>query len=1380
MRTRAMAARIVALLVPTAIISCSDSFDTSRTIPPRGTLGTELYGVVCDRVGAQSLHEDLTGASYYSICHAPFTDTVDTSQLPPIVDGAPNTAGQPVPASQQTIDRNYGIARLQTLAQHRSDLIAALDATFPDTMIAVKDVTNPDPTQSCNPPAASGEGRLHDALTDLLARFQDLYNDGTIPQQTESLASVINTFKAAPDAQAAWAVYDARAGYRPIDINLGVARPTVAYPQLRDFANSTLSLLSYDSQPYAPNPQLDASGNRIPVQGSAYPKLSALLAAAHAELANTTIDPAPGPLTVSTDPITGRVEISRPRQDMELLQSILYAQSSSFGGGSSQFIVQRDPRGFVTVPLVNGQVPPPFTDSNNDGLPDVDPMTGAFITMGGPAPSPFYAVEAPDAPARDNYGRALSGAAGQLIYGYVDTSHTYAASMVRNLEPLFDPNPSDNHETLMNFLAGAEVLFGTRQTGQTKTYTDGETVTYTAFDTNQSPLLDLIYAFGQIIADPTAGNTFAFAKTLVTQQPNTVARLVGDSLYAKTQANNDTFGRLPGTSTLWDEMIDVMIQIEQEPGLLEDILTALGNDASLPLSTVFSTYMANDDHISYDRTHLNGPTYNETTMDGSEPKTPVDRSGLDTAWNRSEMQRFLEAIHDTDGVTACNKQGAVVHALNVPISLLGITLTSTNVDIPTGPANSGIVGGLVGDLLAGAYPSGFTSFGECEVFKIDDLAAFYLDSIVGNASLYFRDNVVRNGLNVLGQSVGAATVGLIENSSYIGYDSSSADQYNGGTDATQPGFWDTSGSQTFRPKPAWLDRLVFFDQVNDSPTPSGVNYNTNHFLTDLQGMDLGAAACPERVIPDPCVTSSTCSGAPDIAADGMVHGLRACPTGSWLFDRDQDATFVWEDEGFYAAITPLVTAFATATNPTTGKPRHREDLFIDLMEVLHKHWQTQQGAAAEPADCVLSMGGPNNNPPAVDCSQDGADSYEPLLTQIFSSDMLTALHDTVKIIANINVPTCKTADPTTGVCTAAGPPQNGVSVLANATRALIDPAQAKAVGLTDRQGHVTSLRNDGTTNPQVTPLYLVLETLNEIDQAFANYAQANPMDTQRQADWRLARSQLVDQFLSVSGENTTMQSFADPSLPAILPVLLDAVSTQVAAHCPGPPFGTCTWARQQLTQNAAATVGGPTFAGALDVMEALRESDGARQGLEQLLTYLVDAGSSNEALAEFLASVDDLVQVMRDDTNLVPLYHVLAAAAAPTTKDAQGNTHRGVVDATTALLSRISGRAYQAGADGGQGTTEICANELDPDSVMPIVLTNLVTPMTDANGNPTETPLEFILDAIGDVNRQQPGAAGPVVGADLGNTANELSEFFLDPTRGLEQFYAIVRNGTEK
>jgi hypothetical protein len=355
----------------------------------------------------------------------------------------------------------------------------------------------------------------------------------------------------------------------------------------------------------------------------------------------------------------------------------------------------------------------------------------------------------------------------------------------------------------------------------------------------------------------------------------------------------------------------------------------------------------------------------------------------------------------------------------------------------------------------------------------------------------------------------------------------------------------------------------------------------------------------------------------------------------------------------------------------------------------------------------------------------------------------------------------------------AGPATDGITILANATRALVDPARAKAVKLVDRHGNSTSRRNDGTTNPQVTPIYLVLQSLDEIDQAFAAYAQANPNDTGRQAQWRQARSQLVDQFLSVNGENTKTQSFKDPSLPKILPVLIDTLRAQVAAHCPGPPYGACPWARQQLTQNAATTVGGPTFASTLDLTEAVRKNGTGRAELEKLLTYLLDAGSNNDALAEFLATADDLIQVMRDDANLVPLYHVLATAAAATTTDANGNMQLGVVDATTALLSKVAGHAYLPGSN-----VELCSSEIDPEGLVNIALANLVTPMKDANGQPTETPLEVFLDAIADVNRVSPGTPGPMQGTDLANAANELSEFFLDPQRGLEQYYAVVRNGT--
>ena len=711
----------------------------------------------------------------------------------------------------------------------------------------------------------------------------------------------------------------------------------------------------------------------------------------------------------------------------------------------------------------------------------------------------------------------------------------------------------------------------------------------------------------------------------------------------------------------------------------------------------------------------------------------MNRGAPDSGANRSEMQRFLQVIHDGNGVTACNKAGAVVHAQGLP--LLGS-----------------------GDICDGGLCGLASPFGECQVFKIDNLAAFFVDSMVGAANLYFRADILRNG--ILG--IGSASVSTIEQSSGIGYDPSNADAYNG-PDVTKPGFWDLATSATFRPKPAFLNRLVFFDVVNDSPTASGKTYLTNHFLVDLDGATFGSSTCPERVIPDPCNGDSSCGDAADadVASDGMVHGLRACAANEWLYQRDGDATFVWEDYGFLQALTPLVTAFTTAPNPTTGQPRRREDLLIELFEVMNKHWQSAQGTADE---CLEGT-----SPPAQ-CAKDGADTYEPLLSLILSSDMVPAVHDFLTTIEGIGIPTCATMDPATHLCTAAGPALNGISVVANATRALLDPTRAHAAGLKDRQGTVTSLRNDGSTNPQVTPLYLILESLNEIDQAFAQYAQANPQDTQRQAQWRSARSQLVDQFLGVSGQNTPMQSFTDPTLPRILPIVLDSVRTQAVAHCGGT--ASCTWA-SDFAQSAGASMGGPMMATTMDLMDGIRQNGAARAALEQLLSYLLAATSSNDSLQEFLGSVDDILQVMSDDANLVPLYHVLATAASPTTTDAQGQTQRGVLDSTTALLSRIAGRAYDA------KNNEICAKELDPDAVLDVALADLVTPMKGTNGSLSETPLEVIMDVIADVNRSSPGATTKLNGDDYQNMANEMSEFLLDGQRGLEQFYAIVRNGTE-
>ncbi len=77
-------------------------------------------------------------------------------------------------------------------------------------------------------------------------------------------------------------------------------------------------------------------------------------------------------------------------------------------------------------------------------------------------------------------------------------------------------------------------------------------------------------------------------------------------------------------------------------------------------------------------------------------------------------------------------------------------------------------------------------------------------------------------------------------------------------------------------------------------------------------------------------------------------------------------------------------------------------------------------------------------------------------------------------------------------------------MLASAARAFADPGRAKSYALKDSAGEVTSPRNDGTTNAQVTPLYLLLDALDEIDAAFAqDAASTTDPDKNRLAEWRL-------------------------------------------------------------------------------------------------------------------------------------------------------------------------------------------------------------------------------------------------------------------------------------
>ncbi len=1279
---------------------CAPELDTSRAPITLGTVGEEMYGVICDRVGAQALREDLTGDSFRGVCHKPrggdFADKVDVTKLPAIDPGAVNEKGEPVSTDQQAKNRDAAVGRVESLARRRTDLIRALDATFPETKIPIKDIDNPDEMQSCNAPKASGEGVLTAQIADMLGRMGDLYNDGTLPQSTESLSRVVDAFKQSDEAQAAWARLSARQGYRPIETALGATRPIIAYPHLRDLSNASLRLLSADSNPYELAPKYDGDGVRIPVPGSGNAALNKLLEAGHEELLAAKADPKAARLVVTTD-AAGRVVLSRPRDNVEMFSEILFASDPAFGGGSApKYIVRRDARGYAAI--TGGAVPSPFIDADKDGLPDVD-ESGRFKTANNSLPpSPFAYPGSPQA-TRDPAGRVLAGA--QPLYDYLDTSHTFAAQMMSDLKPLVNPDSTANHETLMDMLGGMFVAVGPR-VQKSKSYSGGKSVAYSGIAPD-SPMLDLVYAMGVILGDRTSDTTLALARELFTSKQKEMARMTGSMITAFDVAQKHPEAKIPRTSTFWDENIETLGKISQEPMLLEDMMHALAAPESAQLGTIYARFANLKDKISYDKNDINGPPFNVTTNTKSEMKTPVDRAQPETGDNRSAMYRFLALINDTTGVTACNKPGAVVHAKAFGISL----------DLP----------------LTG-------TFAECEVFKLENLAAFYLDSIADAAqyepsnkpnkkgAFYMRDGLLRNGVGGLG----AASVGLMEDSSGL------------------MGFWTDTSSTVLSAKPAWLNRLVFFDLKGDT-----VNAKTNKFIKDLQGEFIGTSVCPERIITDPKPNE------PDATPDGKVHGLRNCPNGQWLQQRGPYTLFTWENFGFYDAMKPLLGAFVK---------HNREDLFLELANATYRHWP---GAEASTDECRLA----GNKM----CPREGMNTYEPLIAEALAGDVIPALSELSKALELLPIQRCDAVDPTTHACTKMVT-VTGIDVAAAATRSMLDPTYAKTtLALKDRKGQTTAKRNDGSTVAQVTPAYLLTNALGSIDLAFDTYEQQHPEDKDRRANWRRARSQLVDQFMGVSGAKAT-SVFANPTMPKMTPVIIDLLRAQLNARCPTsfvPPYTECTWARTELAKKAEDTLTGPLAGSGLDMMEAMRADKDGRHEMEVLMQYLLDAASKNDALASMLASSNDLVQSMRDEENIIPLFHVLASAMDATVKDDAGHiTKKSLIDAQMALLARVSGRYFDAGGK------EICRREVDPNQVLAVALGNLVTPINDA-GFKGQTPLEVIIDVIADVNRADPTQAyeGTLKRTDYATVSENVVDFLTNRERGLEQFYEVIRQGTK-
>ena len=1267
------------------VSACPQGIDTTRVAARPATLGDEMFGALCDRVGASSLQEDLSGASYHDVCHydadGHYAAKVDTSALPDVGKSGPKADA-----------RRLGVAKVEAMARRRVDVIRALNTMLPDVKI--------------DDPTAGKDGakvRLHDALFDLAQRLLPLYESNPVtpsdppllPTTTRALGRLFDALAKSEGAQQALARIWGRQGYRPFTVGLGAIRPALAYKQLRPLAKAALGVLG-------PN-------------AKAAPELQQLLGVVKQELATSKAVVSPLPV-YRVDGAT--LQPNRPRTNIEFARALLVAEDPTFAASPAdppRLISVRDRRGLAvptgSVPGAIGGVKSPFVDLDGDGFADAD-GAGRFVDASGAALSidPPFAIPG-----------VTKGSADPLtpspLYAYVDTSRALTGAMSRHLLPLVDPtlyaaagDPDawkSEHETLMYALAGANVLFGPREPAQYDYGTDlvkrvdeacPSCLSYTRFRGEDSPLPELVHAVGQVVGDADSDAVIEALLELTEKHEGVVARLTGAALRAKEIADQhdelaaqgvEPKAELPYTTPLWDELAQSIAQMTQKPGLVAKLIDALADDTlvkpidgSQSFGQTLATFSRMRDGYTYDPSNLNGLGIN--TTDGApstlDPHNPVDRSLPLTGDNRSELQRSFQIIHDGRNVKICNKADAYVYS-----TIGGI-----------GPIKWPLVG---------------KGYDECELFQFADLAATYLDSTLPlehpkRTYMKIKASTLNGIMDALG-AAGQSPDDLFEQSSGI-------------------------TGMTTHPSYRAFDRLVFFGTTSDAyPTMADHDFANEGGQTDtfIHGI---LEPMPSNLCPND------------------AYGVPSCPDQDYLLRiRERNAFFTWERLGFLEYLRPVVTVFANLgctddLSACDGTNIDGESMFANLLDVLHRHWPGRDhGPECDPTGTAETNG--------LYCSEAGGNRYEPIMADVFESDLIPALHEFAKVAQGVSVTVRRGPH--------AGEVWKGPAILEKVTKILFDQKYAASVGTMDRRGNAATTWVDGTVQPQLTPFDLFADALHAFDvrweRACDGLAGAAASDctanaAKRKGQWKRARSQLVDEFLAVDGEGTDAR-FRNASFARTTTTLLRVLREQLNAHCPDREQGvSCEWARKTLGDKLATTISGPLFAALVDVQESVRADETARRELERFLAYALTAASDDDALQATLASMSDLLQVLADDDDLSPIFNALSTMASPA-KDASGP---GAADTAITALTALIGDDYDR------------YHTLD--TILPLA----VTPMGDGQ----VSPIEILLDTIAEVNRIDASTSAPLEAGDYKAMMGTVKDFLTSSTRGLEQFYFIVQN----
>jgi hypothetical protein len=1238
------------------ILSCSDRSVDKSARSQEVTLGAKVYSVLCDRLGASALSEDVSGLSYRNICHpqdkTEFADVVNVTLLPSLPD----------PEALRI--RNLGIAKLESLARHRPKLIQAIDFLLSGKTsdLVGKEI-----------PLREG---VEIFFKNSLLNWNQQSDTGlSLVHSTKTLGTLFENLSEKPDLTDTLSRVWGRQGYQPFDKSLASLRPLFAYPRLRELTSSLLHVRQNVSEK---------------------PYLHQFIELSSGELARQTV-PLNSMQQMGTYLVTGTPG-KNSRSPFQIATDFLLTQKNDFRlstKSSPHFVALRDDRGTAipkgNIPGQPGTVPSPFRDNNNDGLADVDEhgaleANGLFLT-------PFVTREDSKAVNADSTGKRL-GLNEVPLFEYVALDETVLNFALKHLLSTLDVK-SYGPSLLLDTVQGATVFLGDRIEGATPVSLDGpgsKVIPVQKVDTTQSPAADLLYFVGTFLGTPERADYLELMQKLISEHEPVVAKLVTQMRSAFTDLDA-VYGdkKLPNYDFFWRELSVAFGNVAQEMDskatgrtLLEDFMLSFSDARVLNYTQQGRNQLLFKDRVTYnpltvssfDSANDASRLINVDAQSFKAPFIPVIRTpGIpsDSPDNRSAFHKLLQMVHDTNNVKTCNKKGAKIHVKRP--------------------------GGFGFEKVT--YPPFGNGFDRCEFFEIENLSTYYTRSIIGKAESGAKDPILNKMSEFLEKYLGLSKDKLFEASSGIKGFGNSPSVYAVNRfvffGAESP-FYFRNGS-----KPADLD--PYFDTLNAQ---------TNEFLRDLIDAT-PSAVCPK----DPRTGENICATWEDT-----------------LRGRNPQTSFHWEYEGYYDSISPTIEAFYA---------HGKEPLFLDLVEVLHRHWATPlHGKECEKKGDYIT------NPRF--CAETGLSLLEPFMVRLLDENLIQTLHDFTSALKSIQI--SSQAFP--------GRKRDGIEVAASLFRFLVDPSVATELNMLDRKGEKTRILNaESKATKKLTGSDLAYESIMsfwnrfDVSSGFANIPQ-------RRQSLKKVTSFLDAHFLKIDESKGTFQ-FENRSALALFKLGISFLKDETETRCPSVnQQGYCNAIREAIVDEFHKLLAKPLVALSMEFTENIIARNDTRTEIENFLQHVGNEQSGTEtSFHDLLTSVADLMQVFKDKPTVVALTSSISQAAQETDK---------------------SGRSPDTISNTFVKLFETYANdkELDPYRALEKVARNAVTQLPGPSAQ-SETPFEIIRNAFLDVNRVDSSVTlAPLTSQDYKQAIATVSELLISDKRGMEQIYRIIQDKTSR